>query len=573
MIPWSLLRSQESEKMLPFVSKEFVGSLAVVPELVMVGDGGNLADPLTGLGAVEMPFQIGKYDTTTLQWSVFLNAVNVVEGNQSDPRHLYHPEMFQANDPSSFLMKATCRLMTDASTPYEKHLNERIVTVFFPKEWGVLRGHYYASIPMTRVPIDDAKRYCNWLHNGAPSFDELNATTLWITETGAYDFTNGKHGELMPGARYFIPSLNQWYKAAYYQAFRPNPGYWHYPTQGNKLPRQTASCCNYFDDPSQPDDGHYHSRKTGANYAESCLAYPHCVIWHYTGDSRGALLTTPVGLFKDSPGPYGTYDMGGNVRQWTSDCVTKEEVGSLDPKRLTYDPTAMNTTYSFLAPGGSYDELSDQLLSTNVSKQRFDSAGAPTVGFRIAALAGVSCQSGLNPADALEDDKKVSFSDSLWNVAIIQITSYGLEAFLSVAIRGKRDFNEIIAPFTWQRNITNTILSCIVASSATSVAQNINEATFWNISFIVASSILTMCTTEGLGFIAENFVQRCLEGLKYIGLINIEVLDSIASGSWERVFVNVYYILGTTFSTVLTDMGYTDQGDLEYFNEQQKIDK
>ena len=60
-IPWSPLKAQEVPKAFHHASKEFVGPLAVVPDMVMVGDPGNPEDSLTGLGAVQEPFQIGNY--------------------------------------------------------------------------------------------------------------------------------------------------------------------------------------------------------------------------------------------------------------------------------------------------------------------------------------------------------------------------------------------------------------------------------------------------------------------------------------------------------------------------------
>ena len=52
-----------------------------------------------------------------------------------------------------------------------------------------------------------------------------------------------------PGATYFIPSENEWYKAAYYN---PTKGtYWAYPTQSNAAPSNVLSAtgtnnANYF---------------------------------------------------------------------------------------------------------------------------------------------------------------------------------------------------------------------------------------------------------------------------------------------------------------------------------------
>jgi formylglycine-generating enzyme required for sulfatase activity len=88
------------------------------------------------------------------------------------------------------------------------------------------------------------------------------------------------------GAEYVIPSENEWYKAAYYDASTGT--YWTFPTQSNTAPSNVLSA-------------------TGTNNA------------NYSGGKSYTDPTnflTPVGSFADSPGPYGTYDMGGDVWQW-----------------------------------------------------------------------------------------------------------------------------------------------------------------------------------------------------------------------------------------------------------------
>ena len=78
---------------------------------------------------------------------------------------------------------------------------------------------------------------------------------------------------------------NEWYKAAYYNP--SNASYWLYPTQSNTYPSNVLSA-------------------TGTNNA-NFLALG------YTDPTNDL---TPVGAFAASPGPYGTYDMGGDVFQW-----------------------------------------------------------------------------------------------------------------------------------------------------------------------------------------------------------------------------------------------------------------
>ncbi len=99
-------------------------------------------------------------------------------------------------------------------------------------------------------------------------------------------------------ATIFIPSEDEWYKAAYYKSGGENAGYWLYPTQSNSTPSNLLSATG----------------TNNANYDETA----------YT-DSVNFL--TPVGAFADSPGPYGTFDMGGDVSQWNETATNATERG------------------------------------------------------------------------------------------------------------------------------------------------------------------------------------------------------------------------------------------------------
>ena len=70
-------------------------------------------------------------------------------------------------------------------------------------------------------------------------------------------------------------------------------GYWTYPTKSNTAPSNVLSA-------------------TGTNNA-NYLASPIPTLAIYTDPTNHL---TPVGAFAASPGPYGTYDMGGDVWQW-----------------------------------------------------------------------------------------------------------------------------------------------------------------------------------------------------------------------------------------------------------------
>lgn len=89
----------------------------------------------------------------------------------------------------------------------------------------------------------NAARYANWLHNGAPS-DNLTWDTF---HTGAYTFTDASFTSHTQGspvtrnedARFWLPSLDEYLKAGYYDPNRygeGQEGYWTFPHGSNTQP-------------------------------------------------------------------------------------------------------------------------------------------------------------------------------------------------------------------------------------------------------------------------------------------------------------------------------------------------
>jgi formylglycine-generating enzyme required for sulfatase activity len=158
------------------------------------------------------------------------------------------------------------------------------------------------NCPIFDVSWGDAARFCNWLQNSQGTATTV-AGAYALTETGAYAMSGAtSNAQLMAvpspshsgsdAATYFLPTENEWYKAAYYVGGGTNAGYWIYPTQSNTGPSNVLSA-------------------TGTNNAN----------W-YNGATDPTNLLTPVGSFALSPGPYGTYDMGGDVFQWNETDVS-----------------------------------------------------------------------------------------------------------------------------------------------------------------------------------------------------------------------------------------------------------
>ena len=129
------------------------------------------------------------------------------------------------------------------------------------------------SMPVNYVTVYDSLRFANWLHNGQGSGD---------TEDGAYTFSGATSvGSRNAGATIFLTSEDEWYKAAYYDAV--STSYFGYPMGINTLPTCAAPSAT-------------------ANTA-NC--------WNAVGDF------TDVGSYTGSASPYGTFDQGGNVVEWT----------------------------------------------------------------------------------------------------------------------------------------------------------------------------------------------------------------------------------------------------------------
>jgi formylglycine-generating enzyme required for sulfatase activity len=276
---WMMAGAVALAAMTASVTQADVLSLQFVP----VGNPGNAADPATGslYGSVPYTYQMGKYDVTVGQYVQFLNAVA-----KTDTYGLYYGGM--ASD-----MPTIGIAQNGSSGNYS---------------YSVTGGYSQAAnCPVFDVSWGDAARFCNWLQNGQPTSGVENAST---TENGAYTL-NGvtSNSALMAitrnsGATYFIPSENEWYKAAYYDPNKPGgAGYWTYPTKSNTAPINTL-----------PDTGNH------ANF------------YDYYGTGNGGCTDptnylTPVGAFAASPGPYGTFDMGGDVFQWNETAVTSSSRG------------------------------------------------------------------------------------------------------------------------------------------------------------------------------------------------------------------------------------------------------
>jgi sulfatase modifying factor 1 len=244
-------------------------------ETVTVGDTGNVAD-VTGYGAVAYKYNIGKYEVTIGQYSAFLNSVASVTSDS------YIVNLWNANMATDLNIAGISRSGDGSlASPY-------IYSVIGPSGITPAGASSAGNRPISYVSWFDAARFANWMHNGA--------TNGANTETGAYTLSGASSGIITKnaGATWWLPSEDEWYKAAYYKGGGTNAGYWFYPTQSDSAPGNTLG--------------------GGGNQANY---YPgeYAVTQSASYDSSQNYLTD-AGAFSNSASAYGTYDQGGNVWEY-----------------------------------------------------------------------------------------------------------------------------------------------------------------------------------------------------------------------------------------------------------------
>jgi sulfatase modifying factor 1 len=281
-------------------------------DFVPVGNAGNAADTVNpGYGAVAYDYKIAKNETTISQYAVFLNAVA-----KTDSYGLYRIRMTSSTI-DGITQSGTSGTFTYSVNPGSENK------------------------PITFVSWFDAARFSNWMHNGQLT----GAQDASTTEDGAYTLSGAVSGVTVNknvGATVWIPSEDEWYKAAYYDPTKNAGagGYWLQATQSDTLAGNTVGVANS----ANYNDGDYVGSGTSIFPTTDALT---------DGGAYGA----------NSESFYGTNDQAGNVWEW-NDAKTDSTRG---------------------LRGGSWSDASYNLPASyrNEFVPTFESA---TVGFRVASV-------------------------------------------------------------------------------------------------------------------------------------------------------------------------------------------
>lgn len=285
------------------------------------GDG-TPDDRAIGRGSVSYEYRIGRFEVTTSQWVEFFNAAFDRPSNDLLP-HLIPPTTWGA-------------VGTTPTTPGARR-------------WSVPSGN--EMIPVGNISWRMAAMYCNWLHN-----DKSASRGAFLN--GAYDVsTFGYVGSTFtdqfthsPGARYWIPTWDEWLKATHFDPNRFGPGQAGWWSSSNR----TNGALTYG-----PPGVLVNGRPTEANAGWSNIEFP--------GFNPFAVA---LGSYVNVQSPWGLFDVAGGTAEWTEEVLFTNGVF----------PTGRRFDGSHWL-GAASTNLSDWMWSTGGS---FPSLSTGDLGFRIA---------------------------------------------------------------------------------------------------------------------------------------------------------------------------------------------
>ena len=310
--------------------------------MIPVGTPENSSDQSTGFGAVSEPYTIGEYDVTIGQYTAFLNEIA-----QTDTYGLYNSSMTNVLNTAGIT-----RSGSNGSYEYTVMNN----------------SGDSSNRPITNISWFNAARFANWMANGQP---QGGCETSATTENGAYDLSvadglyaqnkstelRGKYGCVeyvksptsssssslkdMPQAviapakntenpnthsapTYYIPTENQWYKAAYYNQCAGG-SYSLYATHSNETPGNSVG--------DENNQANYLSESTGYSVTQS------------KNFSASQNYLTDVGAFPNSSSFYGTFDQTGNIWEWNDLDGTASASKGLRGGAYTSTPPYLKSTY------------------------------------------------------------------------------------------------------------------------------------------------------------------------------------------------------------------------------------
>ncbi|MCH8839194.1 MAG: SUMF1/EgtB/PvdO family nonheme iron enzyme [Planctomycetes bacterium] len=207
---------------------------------------------------------------------------------------------------------------------------------------GLTHDNRGANKPATSISWFGIAQFVNWLNTSTGStpaynFDPNGNFQLWQSGDAGYNPNNLYRNSL---ATYFLPSMDEWYKAAYHDPTGSVTGfYWDYTTRSNSVPDGIDSAGDITFD----------------------------AVFFDGGNNPQPNDITDVGVLS----PYGTAGQGGNVWEW---------------EETDFDLVNDSTSSARGVRGGSWFNGSNLLLSSVRNNFLNPSNGGSFVGFRVASI-------------------------------------------------------------------------------------------------------------------------------------------------------------------------------------------
>lgn len=250
---------------------------------------GNQFGLNAGRGSVGYTYRMAKHEVTTGQWLEFYNTFST-QSDELENRLLGGTGLWATfPDPTYPITGPGRRMVLNSNIPNADRVSVKGIS------WRL------------------AALYCNWLHHDKPSD--------WNTiQSGAYDartFGQRPDGTITdqltrsPDARFWIPSLDEWMKAVYFDPKKGGVGGWWNQPNGSDIGLT----------PGFPGVG-----QTSAGLGPDAT-------W------------IPVGSYPEVRTPWGLLDASGGVSEWT------EEIDSLGFDRLAGGTSTKDGPMRFDEPG------------------------------------------------------------------------------------------------------------------------------------------------------------------------------------------------------------------------------